>query len=248
MLDMGFIRDVRKIVAACRSKRQTLLFSATMPPDIAKLADDVLHQPERIDVSPQDRHRRAHRAARLLRRRQGQADAARPSCSPIPRLTACSSSPAPSTAPTGCAEQLKQAGIRGDAIHGNKSQNARERALDGFRAARCACWSRPTSPRAASTSTTSRTSSTTTCRTSRRATCTASAARRAPAPDGAALSFCDQSERPYLRAIEQLDAAQGDRGRASSRRDAVRGRAGDPGARGAAKVDGRRTVPPARSS
>jgi ATP-dependent RNA helicase RhlE len=52
MLDMGFIHDVRKIVAACKSRRQTLLFSATMPPTIAKLADDILHNPERIDVSP----------------------------------------------------------------------------------------------------------------------------------------------------------------------------------------------------
>ncbi len=52
MLDMGFIHDVRKIVAACRSKRQTLLFSATMPPAIAKLANDILDHPVRIDVSP----------------------------------------------------------------------------------------------------------------------------------------------------------------------------------------------------
>jgi ATP-dependent RNA helicase RhlE len=52
MLDMGFIRDVRKIVAACRKERQTLLFSATMPPDIAKLAQEILRDPVRIDVSP----------------------------------------------------------------------------------------------------------------------------------------------------------------------------------------------------
>src|SRR4029077_2891013 len=49
--DMGFIRDVRKIVAACRKERQTLLFSATMPPDIAKLALEILRNPVRIDVS-----------------------------------------------------------------------------------------------------------------------------------------------------------------------------------------------------
>ncbi len=52
MLDMGFIHDVRKIVAGCRKERQTLLFSATMPPDIAKLAAEVLHPPVRVDVSP----------------------------------------------------------------------------------------------------------------------------------------------------------------------------------------------------
>src|SRR5262249_24777134 len=52
MLDMGFIHDVRKIVATCKGKRQTLLFSATMPPPIAKLARDILKDPVRIDISP----------------------------------------------------------------------------------------------------------------------------------------------------------------------------------------------------
>src|SRR5262245_32089073 len=52
MLDMGFIHDVRKIVALCRGERQTLLFSATMPPPIAKLAHDILDRPARIDIAP----------------------------------------------------------------------------------------------------------------------------------------------------------------------------------------------------
>ena len=52
MLDMGFIRDVRKIVAACRKERQTLLFSATMPSDIAKLAAEILRDPVRVEVTP----------------------------------------------------------------------------------------------------------------------------------------------------------------------------------------------------
>ena len=52
MLDMGFIHDVRKIVSLCRGERQTLLFSATMPPAIAKLAHDILKDPVRIDISP----------------------------------------------------------------------------------------------------------------------------------------------------------------------------------------------------
>ena len=73
-----------------------------------------------------------------------------------------------------------------------------------FAPARCACSSRPTSPRAASTSTASPTSSTSICRTCRRATCTASAAPRAPAPTGVAISFCDAEERAFLRDIEKL--------------------------------------------
>ena len=52
MLDMGFIHDVRKIVALCRRERQTLLFSATMPAPIAKLAHDILDHPARVDIAP----------------------------------------------------------------------------------------------------------------------------------------------------------------------------------------------------
>ena len=53
MLDMGFIRDVRKIVAMLPKKRQSLLFSATMPTDVAKLAAEMLHDPLRVEVTPE---------------------------------------------------------------------------------------------------------------------------------------------------------------------------------------------------
>ena len=52
MLDMGFIHDVRKIVAKLPSRRQTLLFSATMPDAIVKFAEDILYDYERIEVKP----------------------------------------------------------------------------------------------------------------------------------------------------------------------------------------------------
>src|SRR5690606_22316359 len=52
MLDMGFIRDVRKIVSLLPRKRQSLLFSATMPEDVAKLAHDMLIDPVRVEVTP----------------------------------------------------------------------------------------------------------------------------------------------------------------------------------------------------
>lgn len=52
MLDMGFIHDVRKIIAKTPLKKQTLLFSATMPPDIAKLASTILKTPEKIEITP----------------------------------------------------------------------------------------------------------------------------------------------------------------------------------------------------
>ncbi|MFX8546831.1 DEAD/DEAH box helicase, partial [Acinetobacter baumannii] len=52
MLDMGFINDIRKIVAKLPIKRQTLFFSATMPKDIAELADAMLRDPVRVAVTP----------------------------------------------------------------------------------------------------------------------------------------------------------------------------------------------------
>ncbi len=58
MLDMGFIRDVRRIVQALPRQRQSLLFSATMPEDVMHLAHEMLHQPVRVDVAPPDHHRR----------------------------------------------------------------------------------------------------------------------------------------------------------------------------------------------
>ncbi len=52
MLDMGFINDVKKIVKCIPGKRQTLLFSATMPKEIAAFADSLLHKPARISITP----------------------------------------------------------------------------------------------------------------------------------------------------------------------------------------------------
>lgn len=52
MLDMGFINDVKRIIAKTPLKKQTLLFSATMPPDIAKLAGKILKTPEKIEITP----------------------------------------------------------------------------------------------------------------------------------------------------------------------------------------------------
>jgi ATP-dependent RNA helicase RhlE len=55
MFDMGFIKDVRRIVGSVSKQRQTLLFSATMPGDVAKLASEILKNPERVEIAPQGR-------------------------------------------------------------------------------------------------------------------------------------------------------------------------------------------------
>src|SRR5690554_7446570 len=52
MLDMGFIHDVKRLLAVLPAKRQSLFFSATMPPDIVKLANNILHQPVKVEVTP----------------------------------------------------------------------------------------------------------------------------------------------------------------------------------------------------
>src|SRR5882757_8821231 len=57
MFDMGFIKDVRRIVSSVSKQRQTLLFSATMPGDVAKLASEILKNPERVEIAPQGQGR-----------------------------------------------------------------------------------------------------------------------------------------------------------------------------------------------
>jgi ATP-dependent RNA helicase RhlE len=132
MLDMGFIRDVRKIVAACRKERQTLLFSATMPPDIAKLASEVLRNPVRIDVSP----------ATVAVERIDQKVYFVPALAKRALLTELLADPAMDrvlvfTRTKRGADRvckfLRQDGLIAEAIHGNKAQNARVRALEAFR-------------------------------------------------------------------------------------------------------------------
>ncbi|MBO88485.1 MAG: DEAD/DEAH box helicase [Rickettsiales bacterium] len=135
MLDMGFIHDVRKIVKAVPDERQTLLFSATMPKEVAKLANKILFAPVRIDIAPKtvapDRikqrviHVPASKKGALL-----QDLLADPSFYRVIVFTRTKHRANRVT------KQLGQAGIEAAAIHGNKSQAARQRALDGFKANR----------------------------------------------------------------------------------------------------------------
>jgi len=129
---MGFINDVRKIAAELPKIHQTALFSATMPTEVRKLADSLLHQPERVEVTPPattverinqsvvfvDKARKRLALAQLLQ------DAA------VSRVLVFTRT---KHGANKVALQLEQDGIEADAIHGNKSQNARQRALEGFR-------------------------------------------------------------------------------------------------------------------
>src|SRR2546429_2406205 len=121
MLDMGFINDIRKVVAKLPIKRQTLFFSATMPKDIAELAEQMLRDPARVAVTPvASTHERINH--RLI-----QADfAANPPFLAQPVHHEADDRAFVLTRTQHGADQvgkgLARAGIAADAIHGNKSQ------------------------------------------------------------------------------------------------------------------------------
>jgi ATP-dependent RNA helicase RhlE len=203
MLDMGFIHDIRRIVTKLPSKRQTLFFSATMPKEIADLASHMLRDPVRVAVTPAattverveqrllhvDRGGKQALLAEILR---GET---------IDRVLVFTRT---KRGADKVVSGLAKSGLTAEAIHGNKSQGQRERALAGFRAGKV-----------------------------RTLVATDIAARgidvdgishvinfdlpnipesyvhrigrtaRAGA-DGIAISFCDSDERAYLRDIERL--------------------------------------------
>ena len=133
MLDMGFIRDVRKIVAMLPSRRQTLLFSATMPPDIARLAAAILDAPVRVEVTPAaSTVERTDQLVMFVER----ADKRALLCAILrdPALSRVLVFTRTKHTANRLAEQLVRAGFGAEAIHGNKSQSARQRALEDFRA------------------------------------------------------------------------------------------------------------------
>ncbi|HEY8277282.1 MAG TPA: DEAD/DEAH box helicase [Methyloceanibacter sp.] len=135
MLDMGFIRDVRKIVAQCPKQRQTLLFSATMPRDIAKLAGDILRNPARVEVTPEtvavDRiDQRVYFVPAQQKRTLLTQLLKDPAMDRVLVFTRTKHG-----ADKVC-RYLSQSGETVEALHGNKAQNARVRALDAFKSGR----------------------------------------------------------------------------------------------------------------
>ena len=132
MLDMGFINDIRKIVAKLPIKRQTLFFSATMPKDIAELAEAMLRDPARVAVTPV-----ASTVERITQRIIQIDHSAKPAFlaqllkqEPVDRALVFTRT---KHGADKVVKGLARAGITADAIHGNKSQNHRERVLAAFR-------------------------------------------------------------------------------------------------------------------
>jgi ATP-dependent RNA helicase RhlE len=132
---MGFIREVRKLVAALHPRRQSALFSATMPPEVAKLAEGLLNNPVRVAVATHgDPIGKIEQSVELMTTGEKRA-----------RLAAILSMPEASRVivfartkrgADRVAQNLGKDGIQAEAIHGNKAQNARNRAMDAFRSGR----------------------------------------------------------------------------------------------------------------
>jgi ATP-dependent RNA helicase RhlE len=135
MFDMGFIRDLRRIVSLLPRRRQSMLFSATMPSDVADLVKEILIDPARIDISPvtviadrieQNVHFVETKDKRaLLSRLLDDRSMARVLVFTRTKHGA-----------NKVADHLEKSGHAAEVIHGNKSQNARVRALEEFRCGR----------------------------------------------------------------------------------------------------------------
>jgi len=132
MLDMGFIPDIRRIVSYVPEQRQTLMFSATMPGEIRKLADAWLRDPVTIHITPkQPAAERVNQSVYFVERKD-KPDRLADLMDELGMYRVIVFTRTKHGADK-LVKKLKQRGIRSEAIHGNKSQNARTRAMDNFR-------------------------------------------------------------------------------------------------------------------
>ena len=203
MLDMGFIPDVKKITTALPQSRQTVMFSATMPKSIQGLADGLLKEPVRVEVSPgaTTAEKVEQKVLFVAKEKKRALITELMTDKNIERVLVFTRT---KHGADRVARHLDQSGIKSAAIHGNKSQNARQRALDSFRSGKIRAlvatdiaargidvdgvthvinFDLPNEPESYV----------------HRIGRTARAGEK-----GIALSFCDHEERGYLRDIEKL--------------------------------------------
>lgn len=133
MLDMGFINDVKKIISKLPSKRQSLFFSATMPPEIVKLANKILVNPAKVEVTPESS------TVELIRQNvyyvaKSDKKALLIHLLKNPGIESALIFTRTKHGADVVARTLNKAKVFAEAIHGNKSQNARQRALNNFKA------------------------------------------------------------------------------------------------------------------
>ena len=132
MLDMGFIHDIRKIIAALPDKRQSLFFSATMPKSIVKLSHSILGNPEKVTIKPKQATAEKVEQALYYVSKKSKTKL----LTHIIQENDIDSVLVFSRTKHGANKIVKQLGkvqIKAEAIHGNKSQGARQRALENFK-------------------------------------------------------------------------------------------------------------------
>jgi ATP-dependent RNA helicase RhlE len=203
MLDMGFIHDIRRIIPKLPPKRQNLLFSATMPADIRQLADSILRNPVSVTVTPvASTVEKIDQSVYLVEKRNKPYLLAH-----LLNNTAFSRALVFTRTKHGAdrvVRQLAKSGITSEAIHGNKSQNARQRALSNFKTGKTPVLiASDIAARGIDIDDISHViqfdlsnePETYVHRIGRTARAGAS---------GSAVSFCDRDERSYLKAIERL--------------------------------------------
>ncbi|MEX0980962.1 MAG: DEAD/DEAH box helicase [Bacteroidales bacterium] len=207
MLDMGFIHDIKKIIAVLPKKRQSLFFSATMPPEIVRLSQQILGNPQKVSVKPEQTTAEKVEQSIYFVSKKGKSkllvhlleDQQFDSTLVFSRTKHGADK---------IVRMLSKASIKSEAIHGNKSQNARQRALGNFKTGRSKVlvatdiaargididdlslvvnYDLPNIPE------------TYVHRIGRTGRADAS---------GMALSFCDQEEKPYLKDIQKLIGQQ----------------------------------------
>ncbi|HEY9046469.1 MAG TPA: DEAD/DEAH box helicase [Ohtaekwangia sp.] len=132
MLDMGFIHDVKKIIARIPAKRQTIFFSATMPQEIASLANTILTNPVKVEVTPVSSTANTIQQSVYFVEKNNKRKLLNLILQDKSIATALVFTRTKHGADR-VARQLNDAGIRAEAIHGNKSQGARQRALSNFK-------------------------------------------------------------------------------------------------------------------
>lgn len=132
MLDMGFIHDIKKVLTMIPKMRQTLFFSATMPPEIEKLASTMLMNPIRVEVTPVSSTAEKVDQSVMYVEQSKKKDLLRHVLKD-PKFYRVIVFTRTKHGANRVSELLTKNKITSEAIHGNKSQNARQRALDNFK-------------------------------------------------------------------------------------------------------------------
>ncbi|MGY8673903.1 MAG: DEAD/DEAH box helicase, partial [Verrucomicrobiia bacterium] len=132
MLDMGFIPDVKRVLARLPANRQTLFYSATMPPKMVDLAKSMVRNPARVTITP-DKPAVERIEQRVMFVGKQHKDALLMSVLDDPKLNKVLIFTQMKHVANKVLRKLDTLGISGTALHGNKSQSARTKALDGFK-------------------------------------------------------------------------------------------------------------------